>query len=106
MFDVGYIPTESYRMPLVCIPPSQSCHEYISGKSSEHDEEILVRLGYARATWEKYSDKHEDHTKSEKFPARIRNKAKFSPKCCLEIAHERTIDESKEGKKSSNKNPK
>ena len=106
MFDVGYIPAESYRMPLVRIPPCQSGHEHISGKSSEHDEEILVRLGYARATWEKYSDKHENHAKSEKFPARIRNKTELSSERGLKIAHERAIDESKEGKKSSNKNPK
>lgn len=84
------------------IPPSEEGHENIPRKSGEHDERELVFIGDTRYCREPDSCREKYESKSEQLTSSIRDETEFSTECRLEIAHDRTIDESKEREKSRN----
>lgn len=98
MLDIVCIPCKIYSLILMSIPPSESHHDDISDETSEHhqDEYLHMRSGFSR---EKYESRKEYKYKRSYFTASIRNKAKLRTESCLEVTHERAIDESREGKK-------
>jgi hypothetical protein len=99
--DIAHIPGKSYRLIATDVPPGEGGHEDIACESREHDEgEFLCMRNPSKNCYKK-----EDHPKCQELSSGIRDERELSPECRLEVAHERAIHESCEGKSSCDRYP-
>lgn len=101
MTNVCAIPLKTYRYDSSCIPPCNRRHNYIPYEScSKYGDKSTIS---ERMTLREY-EIHDrcDENKGCDFPCYCSDETKLCAKVRLQQAHDRTIHESEQSKKSSN----